>query len=68
MDPRGRRNGDGARGVAMLKKALSRSEVARELGSSISSVLSWREAFEEGGSEALSREARPGPAKETGRT
>jgi transposase len=52
------------RAAALLHKGLGVREVARKVDSSPSSVSRWKEAVEEGGSQALAAKAQPGrPAR-----
>src|SRR3989304_4820149 len=52
------------RAAALLRKGLGVREVARQVDSSPSSGSRWKEAVEEGGSQALAAKAQPGrPAR-----
>src|SRR3989304_1118698 len=52
------------RAAALLRKGLGVREVARQVDSSPSSVSRWKEAVEEGGTQALAAKAQPGrPAR-----
>lgn len=49
-----------------MAEGLAPSEAARRLGASISSVLRWRDAFEEGGDAALAARPVPGRPRKLG--
>ena len=48
------------RGVALLEKGLSLSEVARRVGASVSSVSQWRDAYDGNGEAGLAPKPTPG--------
>jgi transposase len=48
------------RALDLLNKGLTLSAVAAKVGSSVSSVFAWREAFRKGGDEALKAKPAPG--------
>ncbi len=50
--------------IQLLKKGMSLSAVARQLGSSVSSVFRWQQAFQKEGENGLNPRASPGrPAR-----
>jgi transposase len=52
------------RAIQLLKKGMTLSAVAQQLGSSVSSVFRWQQAFQNKGEEGLNPRASPGrPAR-----